>query len=119
MPSIRVDGLASVWMRRLGWAGSSTSADSRSRPGPCAPLTSRSARVTSIRPSAMPKRSPRMKLVRKTAQMCSCGTRSATKTTTSCSIANGSVMKQKTSMKWGHTICSERRKARAPRSRAG
>ena len=52
-----------------------------------------------------------MKVVRKTAQMCSWGTRSATKTTTSCSIANGSVMKQNTSMKCGHTSCSERRKA--------
>ena len=49
--------------------------------------------------------------MRKTAQMCSWGTSSATRTTTSCSTASGSVMKRKTSMKCGHTSCSERRKA--------
>ena len=52
-----------------------------------------------------------MKVVRKTAQMCSWGTRSATKTTTSCSTASGRVMIRNTSMKCGHTSCSERLKA--------
>ena len=49
-----------------------------------------------------------MKVVRKTAQMCSWGTSSATKTTTSCSTAKGKVMMAKTSMKCGHTSCSDR-----------
>ena len=40
--------------------------------------------------------------------MCSWGTSSATNTTTSCSIASGNVMITKTSMKCGHTSCSER-----------
>ncbi len=49
-----------------------------------------------------------MKFVRKTAQMCSWGISSATNTTTSCSTASGNVMIRKTSMKCGHTSCSER-----------
>ena len=52
-----------------------------------------------------------MNVVRKTAQTCSWGISSATKTTTSCSTAKGSVIKRKTSMKCGHTSCSDRLKA--------
>ena len=52
-----------------------------------------------------------MKVVRKTAQMCSWGISSAARTTTSCSTASGSEMKQNTNMKCGHTNFNERRKA--------
>ena len=47
----------------------STSEDTTPCPGPWAPRTSRSARVTSVSPSAIPKRSPSTKLVRKTSQI--------------------------------------------------
>ena len=49
-----------------------------------------------------------MNVVKKMAQMCSWGISSATKTTTSCSTASGSVMNKKTSMKCGQTSRSER-----------